>query len=230
MRLHNVVCPYCGATLTPDNSTKEHVVGRRFVPKGTLENEWNLILNACRSCNNRKADLEDDISAITMQPDASGRHFGAHQQLAVDAARKREKTFSRHTGKIVGESRSTLQVKYNLGPGATLTFNMIGQEQIAEDRIFELARRHFQAFFHFITYDQTTARGWWWKGMFAQILAVSQPLEQIRIVNAGNGLILTNRRGEREGDTRVTARELRDGAGVDLRDLRVAACHQCLNE
>lgn len=75
VRLHNVVCPYCGATLASDSTTKEHVVGRKFVPKGPLENEWNLILNACRPCNNQKADLEHDISAITMQPDALRQHL-----------------------------------------------------------------------------------------------------------------------------------------------------------
>lgn len=43
IRLHNVVCPYFGATLLRESMTKEHVVGRRFVPKGTLANQWNLI-------------------------------------------------------------------------------------------------------------------------------------------------------------------------------------------
>jgi hypothetical protein len=61
----------------------------KFVPKGTLENQWNLILNACRNCNGRKADLENDISAITMQPDVLGKHFGDHPQLALDGPLRR---------------------------------------------------------------------------------------------------------------------------------------------
>lgn len=175
VRLHNVVCPYCGVGLTHGNTTKEHVVGRKFVPKGTLENNWNLILNACRTCNNRKADLEDDIGAITMQPDLAGQPFGTHPQLTLDADHKGKRTISRHTRKAVGESRPTLKIKYNLGPGMTLSFDMVGQAQIADERVFELAGRHFQAFFYFITYNHAENRGWWWKGMFAQILAVSKP-------------------------------------------------------
>jgi hypothetical protein len=70
-----VICPYCGVALSKENSTKEHVLARKFVPKGTLNNQWNLILNACRCCNNSKSDLEDDISAITMQPNMRGDHF-----------------------------------------------------------------------------------------------------------------------------------------------------------
>lgn len=198
IRLRNVICPYCGAALTGNNTTKEHVVGRRFVPKGTLENNWNLILNACRACNNRKSDLEDDIGAITMQPDVSGRHFGTHEQLALDAARKRQRTFSRYTGKAVGDSRPTMEIKYNLGPGMTLTFNMTGQEQIADERVFELAMRHFQAFFYLITYNYSENRGWWWKGMFAQILAVSKP-------DWGNDLALAFMEKTRDWDHRVLA-------------------------
>jgi hypothetical protein len=60
--LDNVTCPYCGTALTSKTRTKEHVIGRRFVPVGSLDREWNLILQACGPCNRHKADLEDDIS------------------------------------------------------------------------------------------------------------------------------------------------------------------------
>ena len=36
IRLHNVTCVYCGSELTKDITTREHVIGRRFVPKGKL--------------------------------------------------------------------------------------------------------------------------------------------------------------------------------------------------
>ena len=42
------------------------MIGRRFVPKGKLNNQWNLIVRVCIKCNNKKSDLEDDISAISM--------------------------------------------------------------------------------------------------------------------------------------------------------------------
>src|SRR4051812_6479594 len=68
-RLKNVTCAYCGVRFSPATpSTKEHVITRNFVPEGTLKaNDWNLILLACRTCNQEKADLEDEISAITLQ-------------------------------------------------------------------------------------------------------------------------------------------------------------------
>jgi hypothetical protein len=173
-RLKNVVCPYCGVGLSKENTTKEHVVGRKFVPKGTLANQWNLILNACRVCNNHKSDLEDDISAITMQPDVSGRPFGTHEQLALDAVHKRARTFSRYTGKVVADSTPTMEIKYQLAPGVTLTFNMTAQAQIGHERAFALALRHFQGFFYFITYNHDANRGWWWKGHYAPIQSVSK--------------------------------------------------------
>jgi hypothetical protein len=173
VRLHNVICPYCGVALSKENSTKEHVVGRKFVPKGTLASQWNLILNACRPCNNRKSDLEDDISAITMQPNVRGQPFGNHPQLVLDAAHKAGRTRSRYTGKLVGDSRATTQIKYGV-PGMTMTFNMIGQPQIDDERLCELALRHFQGFFYFITYDHHENRGWWWKGSYAPLQAVSK--------------------------------------------------------
>ena len=69
IRLDNITCPYCGIALTNETSSKEHVIGRHFVSKGTLHGNWNLIVNACNSYNGIKSDLEDDISAITLQPD-----------------------------------------------------------------------------------------------------------------------------------------------------------------
>src|SRR5438067_12808695 len=70
--LKNETCVYCGSELTAGNCTKEHVIGRKFVPKGKLHEEWNLIVRACTSCNHTKSDLEDDISAISLPPDACG--------------------------------------------------------------------------------------------------------------------------------------------------------------
>lgn len=71
--LRNVACVYCGTSLTKETTTRDHVIGRRFVPKGKFAARWNLIINACEPCNNGKAELEDDISAITLQPDLWGR-------------------------------------------------------------------------------------------------------------------------------------------------------------
>jgi len=73
--LDNVNCPYCGLSIdmpSRDSWDKDHVIGRRFVPRGTIENQWNIQVNAHKLCNNRKSNLEDDISAISIQPDGLG--------------------------------------------------------------------------------------------------------------------------------------------------------------
>ena len=59
--LRNTVCAYCVVQLTASNATKEHVVGRKFVPTGKLDKRWNLILRTCSPCNTRKSELEDDL-------------------------------------------------------------------------------------------------------------------------------------------------------------------------
>jgi hypothetical protein len=84
IRLNNVRCPYCGTDVST-NRTAEHVIGRRFVPKGMLNGEWNLILWACEVCNGRTSDLEDDISAITMQRDVFGRHADDEDEVLAPA-------------------------------------------------------------------------------------------------------------------------------------------------
>jgi 5-methylcytosine-specific restriction endonuclease McrA len=90
-RHHNGVCPYCGCQLELKKSTKEHVVGRRFVPRGKLDAHWNLLVNACEPCNNRKSDLEDDISAITLHPDLSGVNPD-YDAAAIDEAQRKPQT------------------------------------------------------------------------------------------------------------------------------------------
>src|SRR6266566_4636715 len=74
-KLGNVNCVYCGEKdMVEKPLTDEHVIGRRFVPKGSLARGWTLIVRSCERCNNQKSDLEDDISAITLLPDPGGSH------------------------------------------------------------------------------------------------------------------------------------------------------------
>ena len=103
--LKNVTCPYCAAALDPDTRTKEHVIGRRFVPKGSTENRWNLILRACSVCNNKKSDLEDDIAAITMYFHTTGLASTEDPTARAEAMRRGPKSGSRKTGKPVADSQ-----------------------------------------------------------------------------------------------------------------------------
>lgn len=161
INLHNSTCVYCGVVLTTDNTTKEHVIGRRFVPKGKLDGWWNLIVRACETCNRIKRDLEDDISAITMAPDAGGRlttHDPIHQ---IEAVRKGHGSFSRRTGKLVADSTEQIKVEAPLGPGR-VRVDFTAPPQIAQERLFHLARWQIRAFFYLLTYDESKKTGKFW--------------------------------------------------------------------
>ncbi|MER8671081.1 HNH endonuclease [Mesorhizobium sp. M1156] len=160
--LDNRTCVYCGDVLSPSTISREHVIGRRFVPKGKLNGQWNLILNACQGCNARKADLEDDISAITLQPDAWGRY--AHDDIGAieDARRKANNAGSRRTRKAVKDSGEEMKLDGTLGPGVDISFRFSGPPQIDDNRAFELARLHLTAFFYMQTYNRETRRGGYW--------------------------------------------------------------------
>lgn len=157
-KLANPACAYCGAKPTPDNPlTDEHVVGRRFVPRGAFANEWCLILRACQRCNNEKADLEDDISAVTLLPPLGRSH--EDQTLAALSARKARGSMSRRTGKPVAESSEQSTLKGLMMPGVDVTFGFIAPPQLDRERVIRLACFHLQGFFYLITYDDAQGTG-----------------------------------------------------------------------
>lgn len=162
MVLENITCPYCGEFLSASNNTKEHVIGRRFVPKGLLSRNWNLIVRACRDCNSEKSILENDISAITQV----GKHwFGGsdpREGELEEAQRKARNSTSKRTGKTVLNSQEEIKINAPFGPGVMFTFNMVAPPQINQERIFQLACMQMMAFFYFITYNKETKRGGFW--------------------------------------------------------------------
>lgn len=164
MRLRNLNCAYCNCDLVAAAHVDEdHVIGRRFVPRGTLHGAWNLILRVCRPCNAEKAELEDDISAITMHPDAFGRFACDDERLKAEAARKAANSISRKTRKRVGESQGSMTIRGQLGP-MNMTMNFVSRPQVDDQRMFHLALRQLQGFFFFQTYDETARRGHFWIG------------------------------------------------------------------
>lgn len=169
-RLHNVVCPYCGAALSDAIREKEHVIGRNFVPRGKLQAQWNLIVNACSGCNRRKSGFEDDLSAITMQPDAYGKFGVDDPDLIAEARRKAARSGSRKTGKAVRDSMSELKFSVAAMPGVSIDFSFVAPPQAEDDRAFELARMQLQGFFYMLTYNELLRRGWWWPGEFMPFL------------------------------------------------------------
>ena len=170
LTLENETCVYCAKVFADKDWTKEHVVGRRFVPKGKFDKEWNLIVCACHKCNNIKAALEDDISAITMQPDAAGKHSIDDELLRSESERNGKNCFSRKTGKPVNKSVENLKINVPFSHNAKFTFHVIAPPQIESNRTYELARLQLMGFFYMITYNPETRRGGFWPGYFIPVL------------------------------------------------------------
>ena len=188
--LENGTCVYCGMSFEAMKSTKEHVIGKRFVPKGTLDGEWNLIVRACERCNHEKGKLEDDISAITMQPDAWGQHATVDSFLPTEAARK-GRSKSQRTGKPVKDSAEHLSIDVPLGPSTKMGLGFTGPAQLEDDRAFKLALLHSRGFFYWVTYNKATAKGGFWPGGFFTLLSApasdwGNPLHR-SFVNAVSG-------------------------------------------
>jgi hypothetical protein len=171
--LKNKTCVYCGRSVS-EQFTKEHVIGRRFVPKGKLENEWNLIVRACVECNNKKSDLENDISAITMHPDLLGSHVIEDEILNETSKNKSNKAISRATGRIINESHVQFSITHSPIPNFNFKFNIKGQPQISDERIFQLARFQVQAFFYYLTYSEEKYLGRFWEDEFLPINSAHQ--------------------------------------------------------
>lgn len=168
--LTNCTCPYCGCELHTGNITKEHVVGRNVVPRGTLQSRWNLILSACQACNNVKSKLEDDISAISLQPNARGEYARSEPAILAESARKAAGSRSRATGKTVAESVERLQLTGLWGPGVRITAGLIAPPRIDTDRVFALARMQLAAFFYYVTYSHESRQGGFWIGNFSPLV------------------------------------------------------------
>lgn len=164
--LNNKTCPYCGEIIEQSEKTKEHVIGRRFVPRGKFNGFWNLIVWACKFCNNYKSNLEDDISAITMQPDCWGRHVIEDDSLKITSSRKGRSSISRRTGKPIVDSSEEHKIKIPFGPNVEMTFTLVSPPHIDRERMWDLARLHLMGFFYFISYDHENRTGGFWPGYY----------------------------------------------------------------
>lgn len=159
----NETCCYCRCELTAETATKEHVIARRFVPTGTLDRSWNLIARACRSCNNVKGDLEDDLAVLTLQYSASSAGNDERAQLVRDTLSKACRTISRRTRRPVAHSSE--ETKLNL-PFASLNMSveLVSPPQVSDERAHQLALMQTEAFFYGLTYDPAKRRGHLWPG------------------------------------------------------------------
>ena len=167
-RLHNIKCAYCNIEFTKEERVeKEHVIGKNFVPRGSHEQQWNLHLNSCHTCNQEKSKLENDISAITMiQPLSSGDKID--ETLEAEAQRKGSKSFSQRTGKPVSISTEKVSITQQFG-NAIMTFGFTAPPQVDEKRIFSLARYQLAGLFFLMTYKEKECSGYYWPGVFMPI-------------------------------------------------------------
>lgn len=169
IRLDNVTCPYCGVDLTRETRNRDHVIGRRFLPRGMLENRWNLILWSCKDCNSWKANLEDDISAITLYPRVHGPTLDQRDGLIDEARRKARRSVSRKTGLPVNLSEEPFELELRLHENVRMTVRGVAPPQLGPERIAQLAAAHIGAFFFFLTYNAQLCRGATIPGEFAPL-------------------------------------------------------------
>lgn len=168
--LRNATCVYCGCHLDTTGFTKEHVIGRRFVPRGSLDGSWNLIVRACPECNGQKSDLEDDISAVTLASISTRSLATEDPLLAAEVQRKARGSISRRTGRAVADSAEPMTIRTPLGSNSMLTARGDCPPQIDHSRAFDLARLQLRAFFYRITYDSVTKTGQVWPGVFVPVM------------------------------------------------------------
>jgi len=174
-RLTNRSCPYCGQAITPDGSSNDHVIARRFVPRGALRQSWNLILRACNKCNGTKSELEDDLSAISLQPTAWGEYAEDDEKLRQEASRKAEHSFSRRTGRAVGDSQENITLTVPFGPNVQMTVNLVAPPQPDWERAHRLAMLQLAGFFYWLTYDEAEQLGHWWTGVYMPLELAHHP-------------------------------------------------------
>ena len=164
--LENLTCPYCGSPIDRSLRTKEHVIGKRFVPRGSLDGNWNLILWGWLPCNQRKSEFEDDIAATTMYFHTAGLQGMSDVAVREEALRKGANSYSRKTKKRISESAEQFTVSGSLGGNAVISASFTSPPQIVEERAFELARLQLTGFFYFLTYKPQSRLGYWWPGGF----------------------------------------------------------------
>lgn len=164
--LRNVTCTYCGVNVL-NNGTREHVIGRKFVPQFKWGNDWNLIVKACESCNNHKSKLENDISAITLLASSEKKNDFKIASLAI---RKATGSKSDRTRKQVINSHEKTEIKIHHPSGLNFNFKLTAPPQIDDTRAFELARLQMSAFFYLITFDKNLNQGYFWPGEFSPII------------------------------------------------------------
>lgn len=171
----NRYCLYCHRLVCTGDlvSNKEHLIGRSFVPDGSLDGgrAFNFIFRACVECNKEKAEAERHISSVSLFT-SPGR---VDENVNALANRKAATDFHPiQQGKLVKDASIELSVEIARG-NLSAKFDLVGPPQLDPSCVQLLAFRHIQGLFSLITSkDPTVAEGtrllghehWWFGGSY----------------------------------------------------------------
>lgn len=148
----NRVCLYCGTAVGgPDDapSNKEHLIGRNFVPLGTLgSSAFNFLFRACEKCNERKGVAERHVSSVTLL-NGPGRH---EDPRAADAAeRKASRDFHPDKpGVAMGHAQDHMTISW-AHAGLSVATGFAGPPRANDAAVQQLALNQVQALFTLLT-------------------------------------------------------------------------------
>ncbi len=151
----NQHCVYCSRLVgvgSAVESNREHLVGKKFVPSGTLGSQgaFNFIFRACKECNTEKSNLESHVSTVTMLT-CSGRV--ERDDVDVVATRKASKDYHpSHPGQLVADVRNETKVDF----GSAISVGLVGPPQLHPHYARMLAFRHVQGFYSLVTSSDPT--------------------------------------------------------------------------
>ena len=144
----NSHCLYCGREVTED-SNKEHLIARNFVPKGSYgSDDFNFLFRACRCCNSSKADDERHVSSITL---VNSPARSENQLADADAVRKAHGDFHPDKpGKKIADSCDERKVVLQQSPQMGISMGFTSPPQTNIDCVRRLALSHVQGLFSLV--------------------------------------------------------------------------------
>lgn len=154
----NKYCPYCGRLFSTfgtiedikNNTNKEHLIGRDFVPRNSFESPKNInfIFRACSSCNTRKADFERQVSSVSLLNSLSD-HSSNEQKRILQKAQNDYSGFRFTRGKKVIDATITHSINLETSM-CNFKVGFCGPPQVDETVIANLAFMHMQGLIYFI--------------------------------------------------------------------------------
>jgi len=131
-------------------SDKEHWIGRKFPPKGTLDRgAFNFIFRACVLCNREKGNAERHVSSVTLF-NSPARGVDA---AADETARHKASQDFHPDGKalLVQDAFRRERFEWTHLPGLRMAVSVVAPPQLDPDAVSLLAGYQVQALFAMVT-------------------------------------------------------------------------------